>query len=49
MTPSVLEQGAAGILPVVEKDRILNQESRTEAVNPATAGNEKCEAEPNIA
>ena len=49
MTPSVLEQGAAWILPVVDKDRICNLESRIEAVNPAAAGNEQCEAEPNIA
>ena len=38
MTPSVLEQGAAGILPVVDKDRICNLESSTEAVNPRAVG-----------
>ena len=46
--PSVLESVAAWILPVVDKDRIRNLESRIKAVNPVAAGNEQCEAEPNI-
>ena len=48
MTPSVLESGAAWILSVVDKDRICNLESRTEAVNPAAAGNEQCEAKYSV-